>query len=300
MPSEDINQRHPPVQEGLAAAEARDQVPSLVETAAAAQGTMSQVEPSERASPEQTGSTKKDTGWGIGLSDAPGTYLLLTINLTVFLCMVLSGVSAKIPTSNDLVRFGSSFTPLVLDGQWYRLVSATFVHVGWIHLTTNMWCLWNLGLLAEPLLGPAGLFSVYILSGVAGFLVSLASNVLHGRDSNVAGASGAVFGIAGILIVLLSNRRLPIPWNELRSLRRSMILFSALNLVIGGAAVYFNLVLVDNYAHVGGFLAGLAMGAPLVPKMTAGRQKYLLRQKMTFACAALGLSLFGYWIANLR
>jgi rhomboid protease GluP len=53
-------------------------------------------------------------------------------------------------------------------------------------------------------------------------------------------------------------------------------------------------------AHIGGFLSGLALGVPLVPKMTAGRERYLARQKATFVGAALLLSLFGYWIANLR
>jgi rhomboid protease GluP len=214
--------------------------------------------------------------------------------------MVLSGVSFQSPTPRDLVHFGANDTNLVLHGQWYRLVTAIFVHVGWIHLATNMWCLWNLGLLGEPLLGPMGLIAVYLLTGVAGNLLSMAVNVAQGYSSVGAGASGAVFGIAGILIVLLSNRRLPIPWSELQRLRRSVIQFAILNLVIGGASIFFDLIRIDNYAHVGGFLSGLAMGVPLVPRMTSGRQKYLLRQKITFAVSALALSLFGYWIVSLH
>jgi rhomboid protease GluP len=188
-------------------------------------------------------------------------------------------------------------------GEWYRLLTATFVHVGWIHLGTNMWCLWNLGLLGEPLLGPYGLVAVYLLTGAAGNLLSTAVNLLAGNDGSVgAGASGAVFGIAGILIVLLSNRRLPIPWEELRRLRRSVIQFAVLNLVIGGATAIpgLQIVRIDNMAHLGGFFSGLALGGPLAPRMTAGRQRYLGRQKITFGVAALLLSLFGYLIANLR
>jgi rhomboid protease GluP len=114
------------------------------------------------------------------------------------------------------------------------------------------------------------------------------------------GASGAVFGIAGILIVLLSNRKLPIPWEELRRLRRSVIQFAILNLVIGGATLFTrDFIRIDNGAHLGGFLSGLALGVPLVPRMTSGRERYLGRQKVTFALAALVLSLFGYWIANI-
>jgi rhomboid protease GluP len=236
------------------------------------------------------------------LFGAPGTYLLVGINCAVFLWMVLHGVSVQSPTPNDLVRFGANNTGLVLnDGQWYRLLTATFVHVGWIHLATNMWCLWNLGLLGEPLLGPLGLVAVYLLTGIAGNLLSTAVNVFARNDGAVgAGASGAVFGIAGILIVLLSNRRLPIPWEELRRLRRSVIQFAVLNLVIGGATIFFDVIRIDNMAHLGGFFSGLALGVPLAPRMTLGRQRYLGRQKITFGVAALLLALFGYWIANLR
>jgi len=215
----------------------------------------------------------------------------------------MHGVSAQSPTSDDLVHFGATNVRLMLlHGQWYRLLTAIFVHVGWIHLATNMWCLWNLGLLGEPLLGPYGLIAVYVLTGAAGNLLSMAVNVFL-RDYNAvgAGASGAVFGIAGILIVLLSNKRLPIPWSELQRLRRSVIQFAVLNLIIGGATMIpgLQVVRIDNMAHVGGFLSGLGLGVPLVPRMTAGRQRYLARQKLTFVGAALLLSLFGYWIANL-
>jgi rhomboid protease GluP len=233
---------------------------------------------------------------------APGTYLLVGINCAVFLWVVLHGVSVQSPTPNDLVRFGANNAGLVLNhGQWYRLLTATFVHVGWIHLATNMWCLWNLGLLGEPLLGPFGLVAVYLVTGIAGNLLSTAVNVIARNDGSVgAGASGAVFGIAGILIVLLSNRRLPIPWEELRRLRRSVIQFAVLNLVIGGATIFFDVIRIDNMAHLGGFFSGLALGVPLAPRMTLGRQRYLGRQKLTFGVAALLLALFGYWIANLR
>lgn len=229
---------------------------------------------------------------------APATYILVGINVAVFLWMVLSGVSFQSPTSANLIHFGANSTSRVLiNGEWYRLLTAIFVHVGWIHLATNMWCLWNLGMLGEPLLGPFGLAAVYVLTGVAGNLLSMAVNVFAGNDSVGAGASGAVFGIAGILIVLLSNRKLPIPWEELRRLRRSVIQFAVLNLVIGGATIFVDLIRIDNFAHIGGFVSGLSLGPALVPRMTSGRERYLGRQKLTFALAALILSLFGYLIA---
>lgn len=239
---------------------------------------------------------------------APATYLLLAINCAVYLWMVLHGVSPKDPSETALIHYGANNSLLVLQGQWFRLVTATFVHVGLIHLATNMWCLWNLGMLGEPLLGPLGMLSVYILTGAAGNLLSLATNVLavlFTRNPQAllevgAGASGAVFGIAGILIVLLSNHRLPFPWRQLQVLRRRVVQFAAINLIIGLGANMLPLgVSIDNMAHIGGFLSGLALGVPLLPRMTAGRERYLRRQKVTFAAACLALSLFGFWIVHM-
>ena len=87
--------------------------------------------------------------------------------------MVVHGVSAVAPTTEQLMYWGADNAGAVLiDGEWWRIVTAMFVHVGIIHLATNMWCLWNLGLLAEPLMGSAGVLAVYILTGAAGNLLS--------------------------------------------------------------------------------------------------------------------------------
>jgi rhomboid protease GluP len=239
---------------------------------------------------------------------APGTYLLLGINVAVFLWMVSHGVSAKMPTNRQLVHYGANVTFDVLHGEWWRLLTAMFVHVGWIHIASNMWCLWNLGILGEPLIGPWGMVAVYMITGVAGNLLSMGRNVLAYNLSHDhyfllipgAGASGAVFGIAGILIVLLSNRKLPFPWEELRRLRSSVVKFAAINLVIGLSTNFVNVgISIDNSAHIGGFLSGLALGVPLIPRMTAGRERYFARQKITFAAACLLLALAGYFIASV-
>jgi rhomboid protease GluP len=243
----------------------------------------------------------RERGWNILAT--PGTYALLAVNIGVFGWMVFHGVSPKDPTTDQLIYYGATNTQLILFGhQWWRLLTATFVHVGLLHIATNMWCLWNLGLLGEPLLGPLGLIAVYLITGVAGNLLGLFANVIppHDYTSVGAGASGAVFGIAGILIVLLSNKRLPIPAFELNRLRRSVIQFAVLNLIIGIGANFTSIVRIDNHAHIGGFLSGLALGVPLVPRMTSGRTRYLQRQKVTFAAAAFLLFLFAYFITKLE
>ena len=257
----------------------------------------------------------------------PATYTLIGINAAVFFLMSVFGpvpllvhqhaygsILTEPFSTQVLLLFGSSAPDSILgQGQWWRLITANFVHVTPLHLLLNMWCLWNLGLFGEPLLGQAGLIAVYLLTGVAGMLQSLAFNVFRGQWSVTAGASGSIFGIAGILIVLLSNRRLALPWAELRSLRQQVIFFAVANLAIGLAPGFLpvfspqhlrlmhldpgTLPRIDNSAHVGGFLGGFALGLPLFPRMTSGRSSYRTRQVLVFLMAALLLCLLCYAVA---
>jgi len=214
-----------------------------------------------------------------------------------------------------LDRFGACDSMLVLqDGQWWRLVTACFAHAGILHIAVNLWCLWNLGLFGEPLLGRWGLAWVYVLTGVTGNLLGVAWSGFTHTEMVVVGASGAIFGIAGILIILLSNRKLALPWQELKSLRGQVILFAVVNLALGvvpdfagslSSADWARLHVdpnaiphIANSAHLGGFLSGLALGLPLFPRMTAGRERYRARQRVTFTVAALLLCLVGYWLAT--
>ncbi|HWZ12255.1 MAG TPA: rhomboid family intramembrane serine protease [Acidobacteriaceae bacterium] len=229
---------------------------------------------------------------------APATYLLVGINVAVFLLMVLNGVSPTSPTPRELLQWGATQHDLVLfGGEWWRLITATFVHIGIIHLATNMWCLWNLGLLGEPLLGAWGMIAVYLLTGTAGNLLSVAISSPH---SVSAGASGAVFGLAGVLIVLLKSKYLPVPPAELKGLRRSVIYFAVLNFAIGAGTLFLpsSVPKIDNMAHLGGFLLGLAVGVPLVPKIGAGRDRYRRRQTLVFGGMLILLLTLGYGVAS--
>jgi rhomboid protease GluP len=193
-----------------------------------------------------------------------------------------------------LLRWGADYGPFVLIlGQWWRLVTAMFVHVGLLHLATNMWCLWNLGLLGEPLVGAWGLFAAYLLTGFGGNLLSVAVHPgLPGTAEGIvgAGASGAVFGLAGLLIVLLKSKLLPLPEVELRRLRRSVIWFAVLNFVLGaGTWVAHSALRIDNMAHLGGFVTGLVLALPMVPKI--GVFPDLFRQRRRLAVGAIALAL---------
>ena len=242
---------------------------------------------------------------------APATHLLLGINCAVFLAMVARGASLWMPTLDQLMFWGADRPNNVLVyGEWWRIVTAMFVHVGILHLATNMWCLWNLGLLAEPLMGSFGLFAAYILTGAAGNLLSTLKNwmyPIHDASGAIlfqagAGASGAVFGIAGALIVLLRSKVLPVPPEEVRRLRKSVIYFAAINLVIGLSINFgsgFTGVEVDNSAHIGGFLCGLLFAAPMVPRIGSPRGEFQFKLRLTVALIVLLLVLFGFYIAHV-
>lgn len=237
-----------------------------------------------------------------GWAYAPATYILIGINCAVYLMMSLTGVSWWAPNAQQILRWGANNGLMeIVYGQWWRPLTATFVHIGIIHIATNMWCLWNLGLLGEPLLGPIGMLAVYALTGMFGNLLSSA------MDPRIvgAGASGAVFGIAGILILLLNSPHLPFPRAELKRLRRSVIYFAVFNLavdlMIGGSTMLYHVgIRIDNMAHLGGFLSGMAMGVPLAPILGTGREPYFRRQKIVFSVATVALALFGYWFFRFR
>jgi len=245
-----------------------------------------------------------------GWAAAPATYLLVGINCGVFLAMVAKGASVWMPTVDQLIHWGADRPDNVLiHGEWWRIVTAMFVHVGILHLATNMWCLWNLGLLAEPLMGSFGLLAAYILTGAAGNLLSTFWNWLHPLHdvsgppffAAGAGASGAVFGIAGVLILLLKSKYLPVPHQELSRLRRSVIYFAAINLAIDFSVNFasgLTGVEVDNAAHVGGFLCGLLFAAPMVPRIGSPRTEFQMRLRLAVSMVVLLLVLFGFFISR--
>ena len=263
-------------------------------------------------------------------SYAPATYVLVAINCLVYLVMVTHHVSAFSPNLDQLMYWGADNAGSVLIlGQWWRIVTAMFLHVGFLHLALNMWCLWNLGLLAEPLMGSEGVLAVYILTGAAGNLLSTLYNWrMHYTDlvryqaewashhvagmawdptavfSVGAGASGAVFGIAGALIILLKSHRLPVPSLELKKLRKSVIYFAAINLVIGfsisfGTSVIGSGVRIDNSAHLGGVLCGLLFAAPMVPRIGSSREQFLFRRRVATVMVVGILVLFGFYLSKL-
>ncbi len=153
------------------------------------------------------------------------------------------------------------------------------------------------GTIGQPLLGELGLAAAYLLTGVAGNLLSIAVHPQlpdHGGILS-AGASGAVFGLAGVLLMLLRSPLLPIPQFELKRLRRSVWYFALLNFVIdGGLWLAKTRLQVDNMAHLGGFLSGLALGAPLLPRIGAQRTLFVRRRALAIGVMTFALLLVAW------
>ena len=212
--------------------------------------------PEGRAVPPQAAVRKRRTTWAA----APATHLLVGINCAVFLAMVARGISPVSPTVDQLMGWGANNAGSVLiNGEWVRIVTAMFVHVGILHLATNMWCLWNLGFLAEVIFDRWTYILTYTACGIAGSLSSLWWHPI----SVGAGASGAIFGLAGALIAALYLGNLPIPKSALKGTLKSLLTFAGYNLVFGAVGRF-----IDNSAHIGGLIMGLAIGAVMAPRLT--------------------------------
>lgn len=189
----------------------------------------------------------------------PVTIGLIAINALVFAVMVARGVSLIRPTPQQALAFGADFGPLTLNGEWWRLVTSMFVHFGIIHLGLNMWCLWDLGRAAETLLGRFSYLLAYFVSGIFG---SIASVYWHPMGVG-AGASGAIFGMAGVLVSFVYLKKTPAHPQINKKMLSSLGTFIFYNLVIGASIPG-----ISNAAHIGGLVMGLAVGA-LLPAAAA-------------------------------
>lgn len=180
------------------------------------------------------------------------TQIIFGINAAVFLGMALAGSTVMEFSPQETIRWGANWGPLTLSGEWWRLFTCVFVHGGIIHIAFNMWCLWNLGALAESLYGLWTYAAIYLICGVGSSLTSVA---WHPSGPSV-GASGAIFGLAGALLAAFKLGEFSVPRAALSGTLRSLGAFVFYNLVFGAAMPG-----IDNAAHIGGLITGLIVGA---------------------------------------
>lgn len=204
------------------------------------------------------------------------TRFLLAANIGVFVLMAIKGVSPMTPRTDQLLQWGANLGIVSLTGQWWRLFTATFLHIGILHLASNMYVLGAAGPLVERVLGRTGYAIAYVLSGLAG---SMASAWLHPEVVS-AGASGAIFGIFGALLGFVILRRDSLPASVLRGLIRYVVAFVGLNVVLGMSQQH-----IDMAAHVGGFIGGILCGMALSQPITQG---VIQRRRIRNAALAVG------------
>ena len=183
---------------------------------------------------------------------APVTWTILGATVLIWLALEASGGSDE---TDVLLRFGAKYGPRIAAGEWWRLIAPIFLHIGFLHLFANVFALIIFGGVVERSFGARNYLTIFLVAGIFGNIFSYWAAPTMG-----AGASGSVSGIVGAYgVFLLINRRL---FGEMG--RRSLTTIG----VIVGINVVFGLVAqgVDNWAHLGGFASGLALGWWLAPR----------------------------------
>ena len=190
------------------------------------------------------------------------TFVFLAVNVLIFLLMSSAGPGGS-ENNAVLMAYGAKYNSLIKEGEWWRLVAPVFLHIGWLHLLVNMYSLFILGPYVEKLYGSAKFVFFWIATGVAGVVASyLASGsgmhsgvvarfLFRGGDGPSAGASGALFGLIGVLFVFGIKFRHELPEGFKRAFGTGMIPTILINLFIG-----YTIPFIDNAAHMGGFIAG--------------------------------------------
>jgi membrane associated rhomboid family serine protease/Flp pilus assembly protein TadD len=217
----------------------------------------------------------------------PVTVTIVAVNLLIFTAMVATGTPLFKPTPFQVLKWGANWGPMSLDGQPWRMLTANYVHIGLLHLLVNVWGLWQIGRLSERIFGRWTYALTYTACGIAGSLASLWWHPLVVG----AGASGALFGIVGALIGTLYLGKVPLPQAAREGLLKNLIGVVAINLYLGASFAG-----IDNSAHIGGLLTGLALGAVLGPQLMESPDRRRGHERMTFVAAALVLVAFGTYV----
>lgn len=213
----------------------------------------------------------------------PVTLWLIAANAAVFVIMLGFGAGLWHSNNNVQLAWGANFGPATKDGEWWRLGSALFLHFGLFHLAINMLSLWDGGRLVERMYGPARFVLIYFCSGLIGNLLSL---IAQGDRAVSGGASGAIFGVYGALMVFLWRERGRLNASEFKWLFWGAVGFSIVTLVLG-----LQITGIDNAAHIGGLIGGILAGAalirPLDPAQHAGRGRWLAAGALMTGAALL-------------
>ncbi len=215
------------------------------------------------------------------------TPIIVALNVAVFAAMAVATKRLGQFPPQELLAWGANFGILTINGQWWRLFTALFVHFSLLHVLLNMWALWNIGRLSERLFGHAALLCLYLAAGV---LASVTSVAWDPSLSSV-GASGAIFGLFGAFLAFLIRRRREIPSSIVRRHWISTSAFVLFNLISGAIQPG-----IDNAAHVGGLLSGFVLGLILARPLNRENREFLpIKESLAAAAFVAVLVIAGVW-----
>jgi membrane associated rhomboid family serine protease len=220
---------------------------------------------------------RRVTATGFGSGAEPATYALIGLNVLAFLAEMLGGggASALGGAAGGLTDDGGLFAPPIAnDGEWYRVVTAGFLHAGAFHLLLNMFALYVLGSLLEPAIGTPRFLGVYFVSLLAG---SLGALIIDPMEVTV-GASGAIFGLMAAAFVMARRR-------GVEDLASQIGLFVVINLVFT-----FSVSGISVGGHIGGLVGG-GVAALIVAWFERGHTRRPLVLELGIL-GALGAALF--------
>jgi len=223
--------------------------------------------------------------FSIFFNQAPMTMSILLLNVVMYLLTVIFGGGNlwNGGSTSTLIQFGAQYGPMVSRGEWYRLVTANFLHGGLMHIFFNSYALFYFGFVVEKIYTSPKFISVYLLTGVAGNLLTQ----LFYTDVPSVGASGAIFGLVGLLFAAGISGRMR---GRLGGFAGTALLpMILINLFLG-----FSVPGINNLAHIGGLAAGFGMGMILTPGPSfklKQRQLWMVAQYLCVILIVLSLIL---------
>lgn len=176
------------------------------------------------------------------------TPILIYLNFFIFFLMVFSGVNFFKPQLSDIINWGANYNLLTVENQWWRLFTCLFIHLGFFHLLINCIALGYVGLLIESYLTRLGFLISYISCGL---LASLSTIYWYDKIISV-GASGAIFGMYGILLIIILTKAIN------RKLTSNTITLTIVFIILNIIESFKEGI--DGAAHIGGLLSGLFFG----------------------------------------
>lgn len=171
-------------------------------------------------------------------------FLMMGINILIFVLVEATGSSED---AEHMIRWGAAYTPLIQEGEYYRLFTCMFLHFGLEHLLNNMFLLLFVGYYLEQYVGKVYYLVIYLGGGLLGSLCSWAAEAAQGEAVVSAGASGAIFAVLGALGIAV--------W-RCRGQRNNLSIRRLLLMILLSIYVGFRSAGVDNLAHVGGLFGG--------------------------------------------